>query len=113
MNDSEFHDVVETTLDQLEEYIENLTDVLDLDADSSRSGNVLTLDFEEFGKLILNSQVINHELWLAAKSGGYHYALKNGHWVNTRSGDLFEAHFVQVLSEQIGQACTALSLDLS
>lgn len=112
MNDSEFHDVVETTLDQLEEYIENLTDVLDLDADSSRSGNVLTLDFEENGKLILNSQVANHELWLAAKSGGFHYTFKNGAWVNTRTGEAFEVHFVQVLSAQIGQACSPLQLDL-
>lgn len=112
MNDSEFHGVVETTLDQVEEYIENLTDVLDLDADSSRSGNVLTLDLEDFGKLILNSQVANHELWLAAKSGGFHYGLKPEGWVNTRTGENFEAHFVQVLAAQIGQACPPLKLDL-
>lgn len=112
MNDSEFHDVVETTLDQLEEYIENLTDVLDLDADSSRSGNVLTLDFEEAGKLILNSQVASHELWLAARSGGFHYKFENDAWVNTRTNEPFEAHFVQVLSAQIGQTCSPLVLEL-
>lgn len=112
MNDSEFHEVVETTLDQIEEYIENLMDVLDLDADSSRSGNVLTLDFEENGKIILNSQVANHELWVAAKSGGFHYAWKNGGWVNTRTDAVFESHFVEVLSGQLGEKCPELSLQL-
>ena len=69
MTDTEFQAVVDATLVQVEEYIESLVDTLDLDADSMRSGNVLTLDFEDKGKMILNSQVANHELWLAAKSG--------------------------------------------
>lgn len=61
MTDTEFQAVVDATLVQVEEYIESLVDTLDLDADSMRSGNVLTLDFEDKGKMILNSQVANHE----------------------------------------------------
>jgi CyaY protein len=105
MTDSEFQERVESTLDQVEEYIENLVDTLDLDADTRRSGNVLTIDFEDKGKLILNSQVANHELWLAAKSGGFHYGLKEDGWFNTRTGEKFDSHFVQVLSQQIGVNC--------
>lgn len=110
MTDTEFLERVEQTLDQVEEYIENLVDTLDLDADSGRSGNVLTLDFEDKGKLILNSQVANHELWLAARSGGFHYAWRNSAWVNTRTGEPFAVHFVQVLSQQIGLACPPMEL---
>lgn len=105
MTDSEFGERVDKALVQVEEYIESLVDSLDLDADSSRAGNVLTLDFDDFGKIILNSQVANHELWVAAKSGGFHYRLDGDGWVNTRSGQPFASHFVEILSGQLGQKC--------
>ncbi|MFN4327285.1 MAG: iron donor protein CyaY [Limnobacter sp.] len=110
MTDTEFQALVDHTLVQVEQYIETLTDTLDLDADSSRSGNVLTLDFEDHGKMILNSQVANHELWLAARSGGFHYKHNGQAWVDTRSGSPFAEHFVQLLAGQIGQPCPALAL---
>lgn len=105
MTDTEFQAVVDATLVQVEEYIESLVDTLDLDADSMRSGNVLTLDFEDKGKMILNSQVANHELWLAAKSGGFHYQYVNGEWLDTRSKTPFKIHFVELLRGQLGHDC--------
>ena len=108
MTDTEFLAVVDATLVQVEEYIESLVDTLDLDADSMRSGNVLTLDFEDKGKMILNSQVANHELWLAAKAGGFHYRYCDGEWQDTRSKIGFKTHFVELLSGQIGQKCPPL-----
>jgi CyaY protein len=103
MTDTEFHAVVDATLVQVEEYIESLVDTLDLDADSMRSGNVLTLDFEDKGKMILNSQVANHELWLAAKSGGFHYQYSNGEWLDTRSKKSFNV--ISRLFTRAGRAC--------
>lgn len=110
MTDTEFQAVVDSTLVQVEEYIESLVDTLDIDADCMRSGNVLTLDFEDKGKMILNSQVANHELWLAARSGGFHYKLQDGQWVDTRSKAPFSSHFVDLLGGQLGQACPPLVL---
>ena len=110
MTDSEFSEVVDTTLLQVEEYIESLVDTLNLDADSSRSGNVLTLDFEDKGKIILNGQVTSHELWVAARSGGFHYQRQGDEgWVNTRTGETFNSHFVAVLSQQLGVPCPHLA----
>ena len=108
MTDSEFNAAVNSTLVQVEEYIESLVDALDLDADSSRSGNVLTLDFEDKGKIVLNSQLATHELWLAARSGGFHYKMGPGGWENTRTGRDFSAHFVEVLGQQLGVDCPRL-----
>jgi CyaY protein len=112
MTDSEFLTLVDSTLVQVEEYIESLADGLDLDADSSRSGHVLTLDFADKGKMILNSQVANHELWLAAKAGGFHYAFREGMWVNTRTDEPFSAQFVALLSGQVGEVCPPLGFDM-
>lgn len=108
MTDTEFQSVVDATLIQVEEYIESLMNTLDIDADSMRSGNVLTLDFEDKGKMILNSQVANHELWLAAKLGGFHYRYSNGEWLDTRNSIPFKMHFVQLLTTQLGQVCPPL-----
>lgn len=111
-NDSAFLKAIEATLNQVEQYIENLDEMLDLDADTSRAGNVLTMDFADKGKLILNSQVANHELWLAAKSGGYHYKFTGAGWLETKAAEAFELHFVKVLSEQLHQPCEPLTLAL-
>jgi CyaY protein len=105
MTDSEFQVLVDATLAQVEQYIESLVEMLDLDADSMRSDNVLTLDFEDQGKMILNSQVGNHELWLATKSGGFHYQFVNGEWFDTRKSTPFSEHFVSLLSAQLGKEC--------
>ncbi len=105
MTDTQFLAVVDATLIQVEEYIESLVDRFDLDADSMRSGYVLTLDFQDKGKIILNSQLASRELWLAAKSGGFHYAIVEGQWIENRSKNLFKTHFVEILGQQIGQIC--------
>ncbi len=105
MNDTEFHNQIDLILRRVEHYIEALTDEFDLDSDFNRSGNVLTLDFGQAGKLILNSQPAAHELWLAAKLGGFHYSFKNGQWFNQRDNISFNEHFVQILSAQIGKTC--------
>lgn len=112
MTDTEFQALVDSTLIQVEEYIESLVDTLDIDADCARSGNVLTLDFEDKGKMILNSQVANHELWLAAKAGGFHYVFKNGCWENTRTAERFDAHFSALLAAQIGVVCPPIRLNV-
>ena len=44
-----------------------------------------------------------HELWLAAKSGGFHYRYVDGAWRNTRDGSEFFAALSQYASEQAGE----------
>ena len=68
-----------------------------------RSGNVLTLEFENRTKLIVNLQPPMHELWLAAKSGGFHYKYVDGAWRNTRDGSEFFEALSQCASEQAGE----------
>jgi CyaY protein len=39
----------------------------------------------------VNLQKPLHEVWLAAKSGGYHYKFKEGAWLDTKGeGEFFE-----------------------
>ena len=104
MNDTEFLQRVDTTLRSLEETIECLADNLDIDVDISRQGYVLTIDFEASGKVIVNAQAAVQELWVAAKSGGFHYRWDGATWRNTREGTEWRASLSAILSAQLGQA---------
>ena len=74
-----------------------------VDIDTNRSGGLLELGFENGSKIVLNTQAPLQELWLAARSGGFHYRYAAGHWADTRGGaDLFDA-LSACASEQAGK----------
>lgn len=63
-----------------------------IDIDAQRNGGLLELTFPNGSKLILNTQAPLQELWLAARSGGFHYRWIDGAWRDTRDGrELFDA----------------------
>lgn len=65
-------------------------DVVDIDA--HRTGGLLELSFPNGSVIVLNTQPPLHEIWLAARSGGFHYRFANAAWRDTRDGrELFEA----------------------
>lgn len=100
MTESEFLTLADATLNAIEAALERATDNDELDVECSRSGNVLEIEFIDNGsKIIVNSQAPMQEMWVAAKSGGFHYKHENARWINTRDGsELFDA-----LSAMVGQ----------
>jgi len=42
------------------------------------------------------------ELWVASRSGGYHYRQKEGLWINTRDGSEMLASLSEMVSAQGG-----------
>ncbi len=93
MSESEFLALAEATLGAIEAALDRLNDEDALDVECSRSGNVLEIEFIDNGsKIIVNSQAPMRELWVAAKSGGFHYKHVDGQWRNTRDqSELFAA----------------------
>jgi CyaY protein len=74
-----------------------------VDIDTQRSGGLLEMSFPNGSKLILNTQPPLQEIWLAARSGGFHYKFVDGVWRDTRDGrELFEA-LSACASEQAAQ----------
>ncbi len=101
--DMNYREALEYTLLQLEEYVESLYDALDIDADYSRAGGVLNIDFGQYGKVVVNAQPAVEELWLACKAGGFHYRWKEGQWLSTRESGEFYADVVRYLSQQLNR----------
>ena len=93
MSETEFLDLAESTLTTIEAALDRLNDEDVIDVECKRSGNVLEIEFiDNASKIIVNSQAAMQELWVAAKSGGFHYKRIGAQWINTRDGsELFAA----------------------
>ncbi len=103
MTESEFLALAEQALGAIEASLEQVSDSGDLDVECSRSGNVLEIEFIDNGsKIIVNSQAPMQEMWVAARSGGFHYKRENGQWINTRDGSELFAALSTMVSEQGG-----------
>lgn len=103
MTESEFLVLAEGTLAAIEAELERAAQDVDLDVECSRSGNVLEIELVDNGsKIIVNSQAPMKEMWIAARSGGFHYRREDGQWINTRDGSEMFAALSRMVSEQGG-----------
>ena len=96
----------EGLLANLEAAVDRLAD--DFDIDVLRAGNVITLAFENGHKIIANSQAAAEEIWLAARSGGFHYRWDAAHsiWVDTRSGEDLRVALSKLIEIEVGVSPT-------
>jgi CyaY protein len=103
LSDSEYHAKAGAVLASVEARVDQLLqdDVVDIDA--GRTGGLLELTLPNGSKIVINTQPPLHEIWLAARSGGYHYKYVDGRWLDTKSGrDFFEV-LSECASEQAGR----------
>jgi CyaY protein len=104
MTDSEFDEYVDDTLIAIEEAVDACGGGMDYET----SGGILTLLFDNGSKIIVNRQTPVKQLWVAAKSGGFHfdYDQDSGTW--RRAGDGLELFKLlsQLCSEQAGKPVT-------
>lgn len=102
MTDSDYLARAEAVLSSIEEAVDDN----DADIELDRSGNVLTLEFENGSKIIVNLQPPMQEIWIAAKAGGFHFKFVDGQWLDTRNGrELFES-LSDYASQQAGERVT-------
>lgn len=88
--------------------VENAADAAELD--TRRDGSVLNLELDNGEQVIVNLQAPLQELWLASKSGAYHFRYTDGRWLDTREGRVFAELLQQAVREQGGPP---LDLDAS
>ena len=104
LTDTAYHAATSAVLAGIEATVDRWLqdDVIDIDV--QRTGGLLELSFPGGSKIVVNTQPPLHELWLAARSGGYHYKHVDGRWLDTRDGrDFFDA-LSACASEQAGRA---------
>ena len=56
------------------------------DLDAQSQGAIVEIENQDGQKIIINQQTPMQEVWLASRSGGYHFKWNGASWVNTRDG---------------------------
>jgi CyaY protein len=102
MTDSEFLDRAESILRKIELSCDRINDESNADIDNQRVGGMITLVFENKSQIIINLQKPLHEIWLAAKSGGYHFKFDGQTWQDTKGQGEFFTNLSHYASEQAG-----------
>jgi CyaY protein len=104
MTDLEYLDRAEQLLLAVEQCCDRINDETDADIDAQRVGGMVTLVFANRSQIVINQQKPLHEIWLAAKAGGFHYrfdAAQNA-WVDTKGAGEFFANLSSYAAEQSG-----------
>ncbi len=102
MTESEYQLLADQTLNTIETYLESQEDKYDFEFETT--GGVLTIFFENKTKIVINKQAPMREMWLAAKSGGYHfqYQAEQKCWFSQRDQIEFFACLAQNIMTQAG-----------
>lgn len=109
IDDKQFHELGRHLLHSIELALETADEALDLDLDVERQGgNVINIRFRDRSVIVVNTQPPLHEIWVAAKSGGYHYrwagTLAAPLWLDTKTGQELLSDLSQFASAQAGHA---------
>ncbi len=102
MTDLEYMDRAEAVLQAIELACDRINDESDADIDNQRVGGMITLTFANRSQIVINLQKPLQEIWLAARSGGYHYRFDGSQWQDTKGTGEFFAHLVREASAQAG-----------
>ena len=104
LTDAQFHALAAAVLASIEATVDRWLQDDVVDIDSSRTGGLLELSMPNGSKLVINTQPPLHELWLAARSGGYHFKHVSGAWLDTKTAQDFFQVLSAAASEQAGVA---------
>ncbi|MBD7975705.1 MULTISPECIES: iron donor protein CyaY [Pseudomonas] len=102
LSEARFHDLI----DAVQQEIEDVFDDSGLDVDLENSAGVLTVRFENGSQLILSRQEPLRQLWVAARSGGFHfdYDESSERWICDSSDEPLGELLARVTHEQAGEA---------
>lgn len=103
LSDAEFHAVTARVLASVEGAVDRWLQDDVIDIDSQRTGGLLELGFPNGSKIVLNTQPPLHELWMAARSGGFHFKHVTGRWLDRDEREFFDT-LSRCASEQAGVA---------
>ncbi|MEW6132995.1 MAG: iron donor protein CyaY [Pseudomonadota bacterium] len=97
MSDSEFIQLADAAFARIQQGLENA----DLDFEQPTDG-ILEIEFDDGSKMVLNRHGSAREIWVAARSGGFHFRHDGAAWKDTRDGSELFAKLAALISAQGG-----------
>lgn len=97
MEEAQFDAVAAVALQALEAALERA----DIDYEV-KPGGVIEIEFDDGSRIIVNRHGAARQIWVAAKSGGFHFAPHGGRWLGTRDGEELFAALTRLIRAQGG-----------
>ena len=99
MDETEFGRLAEHALERIEAALE--TSALDADIER-KEGGVLEIEFADRSRMVINRHGAAREIWVAARSGGFHFRWDGSAWRDTREGGELFSVLSRLVSAQSG-----------
>jgi len=99
MDEKEYNTLCESFFGELEGYLESL----DGDFDFDNNGQICEIALDDGRKIVVSRQPPLREIWLADRSGGFHFRREGDDWIDTKSGESFRERLDACLGIATGQ----------
>jgi CyaY protein len=99
VTESEFESLADAAIAALERAFERSAPDLDL---QTKGTGVLEIEFDDGSKMIINRHGAAREIWVAARSGGFHFRHDGSAWRDSRDGSELFAAVSRLASQQAG-----------
>ena len=100
MDERQFEALASAALQRIERALDESGIAADFEL---KEGGVLELEFADGSRIIVNRHAAAREIWVAARSGGYHFRWDAGAWRDTRDSTELFAALSRLVSAQAGQ----------
>lgn len=111
MNDAHYRELTESLYDRIEEFIDDLIENEDAALDYENNSGVMTILCEDTNtQVIISRQQASHEVWIAAKSGGFHCRYNDDEWFCAKTNESLKQLLSRTCSEQSSSAFDFSSL---
>ncbi len=97
ISDSDFIAAADATLDAIGRALDAALARSDADVDWNLVDGILEIELPGGAKVIVNRHLPNREIWVAARSGGFHFRPLAGRWQDTRGGDELGAALARLI----------------
>jgi len=103
LSERDFETAADLTLRKLEQA---LNDIGGVDADLE--SGILTLEFSDGVKYVINSHRAARQIWMAAESSAWHFDYSRGddRWKASKTGDELWTLLEQVVTRKVGEPVT-------
>lgn len=87
----------------MEEIFEQLTAFDPDELDPDLAMGVLTMEFSNGSKAIMNRQTAAHQIWLASGATAWHFAFEDGAWRDTKGRGEIRTVLAEILAGRLGR----------
>jgi CyaY protein len=100
MDESQFEARAAAALEAVEGALEAAAVEADFEL---KEGAILEIEFDDGSKIIVNRHGAAREIWVAARTGGFHFRWDGTAWRDTRSGEELFGALSELVSRQLGR----------